>query len=269
VPLPDRPGRIEILDIHLAPLVKEGLLQNDVYAEDWVDRMENFSGADIEAFVGRAKNLALLRNCETEGTKLRVKKLRQEELAKITKHDMELALNEFIHQRSKHDNIIELYARSFEEKAEQSMRQLRDQAVEDALKARIGHPVIFKICGEGHDATALACAIAESTGISHCKYVGTDALLGLTSQNMANSLDRTYHECLMARKAVLIMDNLADLPDRSVMLKLKSLLNRPLPTDSTLIFVVVGSTGNVRPDHQISLEGDEDIRGLIDNLSYK
>lgn len=61
IPLPNEQGRKEILEIYLEPLRSKNLVAN-IDTNKWAQRLNGYSGADIEALVTKAKNMALLRN---------------------------------------------------------------------------------------------------------------------------------------------------------------------------------------------------------------
>ncbi len=56
--LPDENGRLEILRIHTAQMVKFNKLAADVDLEDLAKRTRNFSGAEIEGLVRSAQSTA-------------------------------------------------------------------------------------------------------------------------------------------------------------------------------------------------------------------
>ncbi len=56
--LPDENGRLEILRIHTAQMVKSNKLAADVDLEDLAKRTRNFSGAEIEGLVRSAQSTA-------------------------------------------------------------------------------------------------------------------------------------------------------------------------------------------------------------------
>ena len=61
IPLPDKEGRKDILEIYLAPLVLRNAVQS-IDVDYWAEKLEGYSGADIASFVQQSKFLALKRN---------------------------------------------------------------------------------------------------------------------------------------------------------------------------------------------------------------
>ena len=62
VGLPNKEGRIEILNIHTVSMRKNNLLDPDVSLEELAEHMKNYTGAEIEAVVKSANSFALNRH---------------------------------------------------------------------------------------------------------------------------------------------------------------------------------------------------------------
>ncbi len=70
--LPDENGRLEILRIHTAQMVKFNKLAADVDLEDLAKRTRNFSGAEIEGLVRSAQSTAMNKLVQVGGALYKV-----------------------------------------------------------------------------------------------------------------------------------------------------------------------------------------------------
>ena len=61
VGLPDENGRVEILQIHTAQMIKYKKLAEDVNIKELAKRTRNFSGAELEGLVRSAQSTAMNR----------------------------------------------------------------------------------------------------------------------------------------------------------------------------------------------------------------
>ena len=57
--LPDKHGRLQILNIHTAKLRESSMLDSDISMDDLAARTKNFSGAEIEGLVRSATSTAM------------------------------------------------------------------------------------------------------------------------------------------------------------------------------------------------------------------
>ena len=89
--LPNREGRIQILNIHTNAMRTNGFLADDVDLAVLADRTKNFTGAELEGLVKSATSFALEREVDVNNlSKVDV----DPEKLRVTWHDFERALEE-------------------------------------------------------------------------------------------------------------------------------------------------------------------------------
>lgn len=238
IPLPTLEGRREILDIYLEPLRNKGLVDT-IDSDYWASELDSYSGADIESLIGRAKALALLRNCDVTDDKIVARNMNGADSvpAKIMNDDMITAAAEFQPTYRKSDIVRRHVSRFI---LFGNLPMTISNAVRAVEDAKPGVPATIGVSGEsGTGATALACKIADSLDIPYVHYLSADDFLGLNNSECICRLNEVYHECISTGRAVLILDGLTELGNCQVNTKIHRMCSDC--TDVTLIIIVVSS----------------------------
>ena len=245
IPLPTETGRREILDIFLNPMRVKKLAEN-IDSNFWARTLDGYSGADIESLIGRSKNLALLRNCGIDNNVIKPcdEKTRS---AHITNDDLLDAFNSFQPTFSKNDDMVQRYIANYPlGNPETLTSHIKD--VKIALASTMKKPyVIYRVPSATHDPIpeqyvkeeerGRACHLACSLGLPYIRYVTYNNFLGKTSAQNCEILNDAYINCLQAERAVLILDSLSDVEDRTLILREKFIMNNPLTKGKQLIII--------------------------------
>lgn len=236
IPLPTEEGRGEILNIYLDPLRAKNLVI-DVETAIWARRLDGYSGADIESLIGRAKNLALTRNCDITDNTIRPSKNKAR--SPIGPTDMERAFDEFQPTFSKNDDVVRLYTTTHQIPPE--LNEKYDTMYDEvalALSVPLTKPFIINLPADEHH-RVLACYLAQRIGLPYIRYDSYSNYLGFTSYINCTKLNDIYLNCLQAEKAVLILDSLIDVGDRALSMKMRHILEHPLDVTKQLIIIVL------------------------------
>lgn len=237
IPLPTEEGRKEILDIYLKPLITKNLIDNNINSEIWSRKLEGYSGADIESLIGRAKNLALLRNCNiSEDT---IKSSDNEKLSQITNNDLLQAFSEYKPMFST-DELAQKYVQNY------PLSEL-DDITETTFKIASMISQQMKCPGHYHMNVkseldkAFICHVAMNLNLSYIKFVSYNEFLGKHSLTNCQLLDSIYVNCLQAEKACLILDSISDTRDSGLILRERFIINSPLPPNKQLIIITLSN----------------------------
>lgn len=254
IPLPTEQGREEILNIYLNPL-RERKLVLGIDSKFWAHELDGYSGADIKSLIGRATNLALLRNCDINDTSIRIKKNKGPD-SPIIHSDFEAASNEFRSTFSKHDNIVKQYVLNYPIEDSEVFEQLKDE-IEMALSVGVSSgsdtelnsglrplpkPYIITRYNDAEEEKALVCHVAMAVDLPYVRYVSYNTFLGKTSSQNCTILDGIYHDCLQAERSVLILDSLIDVNDRALGLKVRWITQNPLSKGKQLVIIIICPT---------------------------
>lgn len=211
IPLPTAQGRQEIAEIYLRPLRSRGLLSG--IDSTFAANLEGYSGADLEAVIGRAKNLALLRNCDITDNLVRPV---EGVSSAVTAEDIREVLGTFKPTFTQ-DDLVGMYLAKYPLPKDTSFGDDLD------LPDYSSTPIQRKV-----DSIIAACHMTVVIGIPFVKYVGYNDFLGLSTAAMCAKLESAYRECLQANRAVMIFDSLGDVGDRALLLKKRHVLETPI-----------------------------------------
>lgn len=276
IPLPSEAGRKEILDIYLNPLRSQKLV-TDINSDIWSRILDGYSGADIESLIGRAKNLALLRNCDINANNIN-SKTELETFSQITNDDLNIASQEFQPTFSKNDDIVQRYITNYPLIENQDVNNVSSMidtinslksAVNIILQEPMKKPyVIIRYLDNNpnnpinNDANnpinndpnnpinndpnyweqqnrIIVCHLANSLELPYVRYISYNEFLGKNSIQNCNILNDAYINCLQSEKAVLILDLLDDVGDRALILRKRFIINNPLAQGKQLIIIVI------------------------------
>lgn len=242
IPLPTEAGRKEILDIYLKPLRDKSLLEGadtDILARN----MDGYSGADIESLVNRAKNLALLRNCDMNDNCIKAK---DEDPHKVTMSDILLTMEEFDSTFSKNDAVVQKYVTCYspelvdKNKIETLKLSLEDVMIKPlVLKPSdlIDDDIFIPTAISEEEERIVACHVACMIEFPYVRYIGYNDFLGMSTRECCDFLQSVYMDCLSSERAVLILDNLEELRDKSLVLRQRFISDHPLEESRKLVII--------------------------------
>ena len=231
IPLPTIMGRKEIIDIYLNPLREKNLVK-DMNSDEWARRLDGYSGADIESLIGRAKNLALLRNCDIDNDTIKPH-VGTTPLALISQDDMINALHGFQPTFSKNDNIVQRYITNYPLEAPDELILLKSE-VDEVLSQPMNKPHVVTATTKER---VLMCHLANSLDLPYVRYISYNEFLGKNSSENCNILNDAYINCMQAERAVLVLDSLGDVGDRALILRQRFISDNPLANNKQLIII--------------------------------
>lgn len=244
IPLPNENGRAEILDIYLNPLRSKSLTE-EINTTLWSKKLDGYSGADIESLIGRAKNLALLRNCEIEKNTIKTKSEKSTNDSKLTDNDIHEANKDFVPTFSRYDDTVQRFINNYPDFDKKSLL-FHKSAIEKSLVTSMKAPFVVKIPEKNQsvtiDSRILASHLAFSLNVPYIRYISYNEFLGKTSAENCSLLNSIYHQCLQSEKAVLVLDSLLDVGDRALILREQYILENPLPLNKQLVIIQIKST---------------------------
>jgi vesicle-fusing ATPase len=239
IPLPTEIGRSEILDIYLNPM-RNKKLAIDIDSIAWARTLDGYSGADIESFIGRAKNLALLRNCDIDESSIKANNTQETKLAFITNDDLINAFTSFQPTFSKNDDTVQRYTSNYPLEDPDDLIVIKE-TIHNIMLLNMTKPYIVKdmitIEEIDENVRARACHLACMLQLPYIRYVSYNDFLGKNSNQNCSILNDAYINCLQAERAVLILDSLSDVGDRALVLRERFIINNPLPKGKKLIII--------------------------------
>ena len=234
IPLPDLAGRKDILDIYIKPLIARELIGN-IDTAKWAKILDGFSGADIESFIGRIKNLALLRNCDIVDNSIKPNLALSN--SKIAEPDFDIVLTEFSPTFAKVNNYMKHYIDNFPISTTDSFTFLTENLAEiDNYHFKI--PFIVELDAHNENRIEICHAIIP-LNVVYTSYISYDQFLGKSSINNCDYLEDAYAKCIQAKNSVIILDSIAEINDHALNLKVKFLLDKPLPSGCRLVIVIL------------------------------
>lgn len=251
VPLPTEEGRKEILEIYLKPLREGGLLDEAVDIDFWAHNLEGYSGADIESLVSRAKNLALLRKCDIEGERIVAKTSSpsngsavssSEGNPVVTREDFLTAMAEFTPTFGRHNETVARYVSNFPARDPEELDG-HVSRLHSLMRRETRKPISVRISGEsGSGRTVLACHLATRLALPYVRYLSYNAFLGQTTSTNCQLLEAAHVDCRQAERAVLVVDDLEEVGDCQLLLRLRHVRTQPLEPGKQLVVVHVTSS---------------------------
>jgi SpoVK/Ycf46/Vps4 family AAA+-type ATPase len=244
--LPDKQGRIEILNIHTAKLRRNRCLDPSIDIEELAELTSNYTGAEIEGLINSARSYALCR--EIDADKLRVTQEKQLEQEKqnsgmsrffrsskqpksedvstdklgesqikkitVTHSDIMLALREVKPAFGKDEIITGLESGlsaygvfSFSAQFQEDY----DRALSKLHRFNSSRSILslITICGsKGSGKTTLALDIAKKTNYPLIKFVDQSKLVGLNEYAVSDRLNAEFKEAKTSQYAVIVVDDL-------------------------------------------------------------
>lgn len=256
ISLPDEKGRVQILKIHTAKMLKNGILDNDVNIDQLATRTKNFSGAELSGLVKSATSFAFNRHIKVDtmaGISDDVSQM------KVNMSDFENALTEVKAAFGVSDEELEQaltygiihYSRNIESIVNECMvyannvRQL----------ARLRHLSVLLHGPAGSGKTALATHVAIQSGFPFIKAVTPESLVGYFNEaGKKDYLHKVFTDAYKSPLSLLILDNIERLIEwnpvgprmSNVMVQaLLTLLRAPPPRGHRLLILATTSRRSV------------------------
>ncbi|GEM_PF-5461724 len=254
--LPDESAREEILRIHAKELIENDMLEPDVSFADLAKKTKNYTGAELEELIKRARQYAIANNFDLtpETTKVTLKEeiSKNKQYAKVSASHLNRAYSEIKptfgtdprFNKFKEENFV-----VYDKKIEKIIADYHQALSAVKQNDRINNLQML-ICGEGGTGkTHLAMYLALQSGANYIKVLSPDMLLGLTIDKKLNIIQEEF-ENIQRTGGALILDNLealvnadAELQSYSNDLRLKyeSMLKNSFEADKKYIIIATAA----------------------------
>ena len=175
--LPNREGRIQILNIHTNAMRTNGFLADDVDLAVLADRTKNFTGAELEGLVKSATSFALEREVDVNNlSKVDV----DPEKLRVTWHDFERALEEVQPAFGLEKDELSIRYRNGIIEYSQEFKDLYHDLMTMVEQVRTSeHTPLLSVClsgVQGSGKTALAAYLAVKSEFPLVKFISADML---------------------------------------------------------------------------------------------
>ena len=214
ISLPNTDGRKEILEIHTRKLFKSGVMdRNSINLEEIADKTKNFTGAELEGLVRRARSAALGEVLSPKTGTFEVDEHGKKKELKIFQRHFIEAINKMEPQfGAKEDQLKGLYeqhgitefGKSFEE-----FKSTLNQAL-NRVKKEDSHSSIISTCiygAQGSGKTAYTAAFADRSQLSYVKRIGADSLVGMTEQQKIQAITTVFKDAYRSTNSLIILDD--------------------------------------------------------------
>lgn len=284
VGLPDEASRLSIIRIHTKTMLENGLLDESVDLHQLAKETKNFTPAEIEQVISKARQYAMANNFDnTEGqTQLVLKDNIKsvDHLEKVYRCHFDQALSEITPLfgiKKTHKNTMEKDFILYDKDIEKNISNFKSALA--ALNNKQSNSLQFIISGkEGTGKTKLALHLAKLTGSNYVKVLSPDNFLSLSLEKQLQLLENTFNEAKCTDFSVIILDELenlllADAESQSYNNHLRIKYERILKTleESDNKCIVIATTSNLDFIKRVKLFGlfNESIRLNSIRLPYQ
>ncbi|KAM5559571.1 vesicle-fusing ATPase-like [Rosa sericea] len=207
--LPDKKGRLQILQIHTNKIKESSFLAPDVNLRELATRAENYSGAELEGVVRSAVSFAFNRQLSLDDLKKPV----DEENIKVTMDDFRRALQEIRPtygalaeelERCRLNGIVNCGDRH---------RHAYDRAMllVEQVKSSEGSPLV-KCLVEGPSGTgksALAATVGIHSRFPFVRIISAESMIGLHDERAkCVHLENVFEEAYKSQLSMIILDDI-------------------------------------------------------------
>lgn len=205
--LPNEEGRLQILNIHCSSIIKNNLLEKEVDLKYLAKKMNNYTGAEIEAVVKSASSFALNSKLDLMNFS---KKIEINENIKIGMGDFMKALEEvrpeFGVQEDKLNKKGGLKALTFYE-FEQLQSKLKTIST-DILNNKIKQNSVLIYGESGTGKTVLACNFGIASGFPFIKLISPEDMVGHSEYYKMNTLVKHFDDANRSPFSLIIIDEI-------------------------------------------------------------
>ncbi|GAB66301.1 N-ethylmaleimide sensitive fusion protein [Plasmodium cynomolgi strain B] len=213
ISLPNKEGRIQILNIHTKSMRKSNKLSADVNIVELAEKTPNFSGAEIEGLVRNTVSYAFERHINFNDL---TKPINADDIM-ITKNDFYKALKETKPAFGAEEDVIEgllsngiiNYGEQYEN-IENTCKLLIKQIVENS-NTNLLSVLLYGENGTGK--TTIAAYLAKSANFHFTKFITPENLIGYSEINRINYINKIFEDAYKTPLSLVILDNIERLID--------------------------------------------------------
>ncbi|ANQ07620.1 Uncharacterized protein PCOAH_00019570 [Plasmodium coatneyi] len=213
ISLPNKEGRIQILNIHTKSMRKSNKLSADVDIVELAEKTPNFSGAEIEGLVRNTVSYAFERHINFNDL---TKPINADDIM-ITKKDFDKALKETKPAFGAEEDVIDgllsngiiNYGEQYEN-IENTCKLLIKQIVENA-NTNLLSVLLYGENGTGK--TTIAAYLAKSANFHFTKFITPENLIGYSEISRINYINKIFEDAYKTPLSLVILDNIERLID--------------------------------------------------------
>ncbi|CRG99897.1 N-ethylmaleimide-sensitive fusion protein, putative [Plasmodium relictum] len=213
ISLPDKEGRIQILNIHTKSMRNSNKLNSDVDIIELAEKTPNFSGAEIEGLVRNTVSYAFERHINFNDL---TKPINADDIM-ITKNDFLKALKETKPAFGAQEDIIEgllsngiiNYGKEYEN-IENTCKLLIKQIVENS-NTNLMSILLYGENGTGK--TTVAGYLAKCAHFHFTKFITPENLIGYSEIGKINYINKIFEDAYKTPLSLVILDNIERLMD--------------------------------------------------------
>ncbi|CAD8066179.1 unnamed protein product [Paramecium sonneborni] len=255
VGLPDKIGRLQILNIHTEILRNNNALDIDVNNEELAILMNNYTGAEIEAVVKSASSFAFQRIQNINNFQ---KQVNYKEDLRINRNDFEEALKEVKPQFGFDSNKFDLLTQNqyidFGEQFQYLQRMLRNTINQTRFgKSSKLNSILLEGC-QGAGKTSIAAKFAKESGFPYVKLITPESFIGMTEDAIINSIGKIFNDAYKSSLSCIVIDNIerlieyVDIGPRfsNTILQALLVLIKRLPDKTQNRLLIIGTTSTYK-----------------------
>ncbi|KEG01141.1 vesicle-fusing ATPase [Plasmodium vinckei vinckei] len=213
ISLPNKEGRIQILNIHTKNMRQNNKLSKDVNIEELAEKTPNFSGAEIEGLVRNTVSYAFERHINFNDL---TKPVNADDIM-ITKNDFLNALKEtkpaFGAEEDIIDNLLSNgiinYGNQYEN-IENTCKLLIKQVVDNS-NTKLMSVLLHGESGTGK--TTIAAYMAKCANFHFTKFITPENLIGYSESGRINYINKIFEDAYKTPLSLVILDNIERLID--------------------------------------------------------
>lgn len=213
ISLPDKNGRIQILNIHTKNMRQNDKLSPDVNLSELAEQTPNYSGAELEGLVRNAVSYAFERHINFNDL---TKPVNTDNIM-ITKNDFLEALKETKAAFGSEESIIDNYLSNgiinygFEyEHIEKTCKLLIKQVVENDNTNLMS---ILLHGANGTGKTTIAAYLAKEANFYFTKFITAENYVGFSEMHKINLIQNVFENAYKTPMSLIILDNIERLID--------------------------------------------------------
>lgn len=213
ISLPNKEGRIQILNIHTKSMRKSNKLSADVNIVELAEKTPNFSGAEIEGLVRNTVSYAFERHINFNDL---TKPINADDIM-ITKDDFNKALKETKPAFGAEEDVIDgllsngiiNYGEEYEN-IENTCKLVIKQIVENS-NTNLLSVLLYGENGTGK--TTIAAYLAKSANFHFTKFITPENLIGYSEISRINYINKIFEDAYKTPLSLVILDNIERLID--------------------------------------------------------
>jgi vesicle-fusing ATPase len=273
VGLPDEAGRLQILNIHTAKLLKNDFLAENIDLDRIASCTKNYSGAELQGVVNCAWGYALAKTIDySDLAKTRKDKVN----VMVTMKDFEMALHDVVPAFGARldDNTLKMAAGILQTGTRmtsliESINRLVQQLVRNQSTMSMISCLLEGQIGTGKSAIAAKTAIDGK--FPYVRVLSSEHMVGYSAQAKCNHISTCFNDAYKSQVSVIILDDIERLIEfvdigprfsNAVLQTLMVLLKKHPPTNHKLL--IIGTTS--KHDTMQSL-GINELFNTIYNVS--